>query len=209
VLSLGVFAIDTLGLPIQFRHQTEKYAACNNEGRVRSVLLLGGTTPTVRSFRLYSEPAPVAPLREVADYPAEERDRLRDAFRSTAAGYRRHGRIAAWCFGGFLCCILLVLVLRKSSPPWFAMVPALVCWIAGFVAMMSAPRLVCPGCSNKMDINLGRYCPECGAPQLQPGGWFRSPRCGSCDRPMRRNKTRGYKIRACTHCGLMLDEAGL
>jgi len=169
----------------------------------------------VQSFRLYSKPAPTAPLREVADYSVEERDRLRDAFRSTADGYRRfHRRAAAWIIGGIAgvvwLAVLLGILLPKSSLPSSVVICFVILGsIAALALAKREPRLVCPGCTHGMEDGLGRYCPECGAPQLQPGGWFRSPCCAACKRSLHRNKGRRYKIRACTHCGLTLDEAGL
>jgi hypothetical protein len=44
---------------------------------------------------------------------------------------------------------------------------------------------------------------------LQPGGFLRSPHCKACGKSLRRGRGRHYKIRACTHCGLMLDARGL
>ena len=42
------------------------------------------------------------PSREVADYSVEECSRLRDAFSSVAADYRRHVRIGDIGFGGLV-----------------------------------------------------------------------------------------------------------
>jgi hypothetical protein len=166
------------------------------------------TPGKMSSFRLYLPPEPPAPAREVADYSAEERDRLRDAFASIAADCRRHRRIALFGAGGFAGCILLAMLLPKSWFPWFA-IPVVLSWLISFGAIVSAPRLMCPGCRHEIDRGFGPYCPECGDRQLEPGGWFRSPRCGTCGKTMRRGKYRHYKIRACTHCGLMLDDRGL
>ena len=64
-----------------------------------------------------------------------------------------------------------------------------------FMLMIMRPRLVCPGCSNTIDheYDFGRYYPECGAPSLQLGNWFHSPRCDLCGKSMKLAKGRKYK----------------
>jgi tRNA(Ile2) C34 agmatinyltransferase TiaS len=101
-----------------------------------------------------------------------------------------------------------MMIFPKTLFPWF-FIPVLIFWLVALGSAMSTPRLVCPGCCNEMERSFGRYCPECGNSHLQPGGWFRAPHCRACGKSMRRGKGRHYKIRACTHCGLMLDDGGL
>jgi transposase-like protein len=64
----------------------------------------------------------------------------------------------------------------------------------------------------------GRYCPQCGSDQYDHGRHVRGPRmshhafCPSCDATIYEGdneEPRSYKIRGCTHCGVMLDEKGL
>ena len=174
----------------------------------RFTACLANTMRPVRSFRLYLRQAIVKPAREVADYSGEERDRLRDAFRSVASDYRRHTRVSYVAAGGFAGCLIAALILPKVLFPWF-LIPAFTFWLVALGSMASAPCLICPGCSNEIDCSFGRYCPECGSPELQTVGWLRSPRCTACGKSMRRGKGRHYRIRACTHCGLMLDDSGL
>jgi hypothetical protein len=68
----------------------------------------------------------------------------------------------------------------------------------------------CPGCHNTIDARFDRFCPECGNASLRPGKW-QLPHCSTCGKDMKivRGGKRLYKIRACTFCGLMLDEQGL
>ena len=174
---------------------------------------LASTTRTLKSFRPYSQPPATAPAREAARYSAEDRSRRRAIFSFIATDYRRHTRIAmCGVVGGITVSIPLGVVIAMGLPesliPWFA-IPFVVCWLIVLGAMVSAPRLVCPGCCNEIEGSLGRYCPECGSQQLQPGGVFRPPRCTACGKSMRRGRGRHYKIHACTHCGLMLDDRGL
>ena len=161
----------------------------------------------MRSFRVYRREPVVVPAREDADYSAEERNRLRDRFSPIALRYRRRIRIEYCAVGGFIAGLALAIILPTSVSGLFIVLIVL-CWLVMFGAILTAPRLVCPGCSNEME-GFGRYCPECGKPELQTGGWLSCPRCAVCCKRLRRNKVRNYRIRACTHCGLILDEKGL
>ena len=106
----------------------------------------------------------------------------------------------------FFACIILGMALPKHLFMYF--------WVAGicswFFIVFAAPRTPdCPACHTKLDAGFGAFCPECSSRSLQCDRWFRSPRCDACGKSMRGGKGRNYKIRACTHCGVMLDERGL
>jgi hypothetical protein len=94
--------------------------------------------------------------------------------------------------------------------------------IWGFILLMSAwlgavlitafgLRLRCPACRKRLEPAKGAYCPQCGSDQ------FRLPRtadpyCPSCDCLISEgdgDSCRNYRIRGCTHCGVMLDEIGV
>ena len=161
----------------------------------------------MKSFRLHIPPMIVAPAREVKDYSLEERTKLRDTFSSVATAYRRNLRIVIYAGCGFAGFVLLGWVLPKSLLPWcigFAIIP----WLISMFALTSSPRLACPGCSNDIEFCFSRYCPECGGRNIQVGS-SRSAHCDDCQLSLRRGRRRNYKIRACTHCGLMLDDKGL
>ncbi len=161
----------------------------------------------------------IPPRREVADYSPEERDRLRDAFLPAVSDHYRHCRLEGRWTIGYLCGILFTILF--SSLPCshyyisltffhYVIIPlTIISLTVALVLMISTSRLICPGCFNRIDeYNFGRYCPECGAQSLRPGAGFRT--CGSCSKYMDRGRWgRLYKIRACTHCGLMLNEEGL
>jgi DNA-directed RNA polymerase subunit RPC12/RpoP len=86
----------------------------------------------------------------------------------------------------------------------------LLCWLIVMVWMFFPVRLVCPACSNDVERGeLGPYCPTCGSRSLSAGGRWKAPRCAACGKRLRRGRYRYYKVRACTHCGLLLDERGL
>jgi len=152
---------------------------------------------------------PVA--RFAGDYSPEERHHFREIFRPKAEQYRRYSRrtliigavaFVAWIAAiqifpraglGWVCGVLFIALLGLVILSWF-----------------SQPLLKCPACHNSVDSpKLGRYCPECGSGELKPGSWWRSPSCTACGKRMYRQKSRGYTIRACTHCGVLLDDNGV
>ncbi|HEY3901138.1 MAG TPA: hypothetical protein VGM54_21175 [Chthoniobacter sp.] len=159
----------------------------------------------MKSFRIYSREPVKAPARVASDYAPEEIGSFREKFRPIAERYRQRSRIAGFGMAAFFLCIGLGFVVPKHLLTYL-WIPAICSWLfMFFVARMP----VCPACQNRLDASFGAFCPECGSHSLQPGGWTWSPRCESCGKSMRRGKGRRYKIRACTHCGLMLDDQGL
>ena len=162
---------------------------------------------TLKSFRLYRSPGVVAPQRHVADYQPEELARFREEFRLVAHRYRLLGRIFFAPFIlGFGC-----LLLSKMFPlfsPW-GEGGFFVCWLA--IALLILSHLtspVCPACHNALERVLGGYCPESGAQAIQDGGRSHDTFCSACGKRLWHGKARHYTIRACTHCGVPLDEKG-
>jgi hypothetical protein len=158
-------------------------------------------------FRLSSE-ALKPPQRCVSVFTAEELLRLRGVFRPLAERYRRYARTAYIVLAISFACILSGMGFPKTMFPWFAG-GFFICWLTLLFLACLSPNLDCPACHNRLERGFGPFCPECGAQALRPGRWFRAPMCSSCGRAMRRGKSRGYRIRACTHCGVMLDDKGL
>lgn len=162
----------------------------------------------MKSFHIYLAAPVVAPSRFASDYSTEEKERLRNQFKPIMERYQRQNRLAMYGIIGFMGFILLALLLPKILFPWI-LGPALVCWLVGAITLGALPKLTCPGCSNPLEHAFGPYCPECGSDQLRKGSFFRAPHCGACNKTMVHRRGRRYKIRACTHCGLPLDETGV
>ena len=159
----------------------------------------------MKSFRLYLREPVVVPSRHRQDYSLEEQGQLYDAFQKVTNQYRWHGRVAAFGQIGFFGSILLGILLRE---------PVLLC-VAGICpfiivgAALTSPRLICPGCGNQLD-QIGGYCPECGGNSIKRGSWFRFPQCLTCGKTFVVGRGgKNYKIRVCTHCGVILDQKGL
>ena len=147
------------------------------------------------------------PSRFVTDYTTNEVARFQEEYRPLAAQYRRRKRIAGIGAAVFCVCLLLGMILPKTMFIYF-WAAAMSSWFFFAFTMKRVPK--CPGCHNPPDAGFGAFCPDCGQRTLEPNdSWFYwSPKCRSCGKRMKSGKSRSYKIRNCTHCGLMLDEKG-
>jgi hypothetical protein len=133
-----------------------------------------------------------------------------------AERYRRRRRIGlyllvAFIVGGFL----LIYVNVPERLRFYGFIFLIVAWFGVVVTQVFGVRLKCPACGKRLVPAKGQYCPQCGSDQFQPGihrlGASRVSFCPSCGRIAEEDSEspRGYKIRGCTHCGVMLDERGV
>lgn len=157
------------------------------------------------------------------NYTAEEVMAYQEAFQVTADRYRRLTRIVlltifssvgiilgATFWNGFSL-LLSNRAIFTPDAPWYIGGGALVCLVVGGIAAISRPALRCPACGKRLNVGIGRYCPECGSDRLGADVVGR-PCCRDCgvvlwtaaDPP-----ARPYAIRVCTSCGLPLDFTGL
>jgi hypothetical protein len=164
----------------------------------------------MRSFRLYAPRPTYAVERQVGDYTVDERAKFWEEFQPAADRYRRNRRIAIFfnlvVILGWLCVIYLPLRLQG----WWLAIPAIA--IVGFISwavFSGAFKLNCPACRNDLRFEFGPYCPQCGGRNMQPARWYKNANCPDCRRSLYQGKHRNCKIRACTHCGIILDEKGL
>ncbi len=159
---------------------------------------------TMKSFCLYRMPL-LVPSRYVQDYSFDEQAQLYEAFQVVAARYRRQFRVARYGIIGFVGCILVAIILKRVDLIGLAAV----CWSTIVIAAQTSPPLVCPGCDNLLEL-MGGYCPECGGTSIRRGSSFKPPQCMTCGKALGRTRAgRTYKIRVCTHCGVILDQKGL
>ena len=159
------------------------------------------------------------------NYTAEETARFQVLFWPVAHKYRRCNRMAMWLLGlgfvillgGILCRNGLQFVYGRDVVPKIVM--SVVTWgafagvIIGSGFLASRPSLICPACRGSLDQRIVNYCAECGSDRLGTD-WLKQPQCRSCGASLkhvltRRGRKRAYRVRACTHCGLMLDHFGL
>jgi hypothetical protein len=144
-----------------------------------------------------------AAAQETAAAPASD---SAVGFQPAASRYRRHlGRFVLVGIAGFFLSCLSLLVSDKLFP-WLAY-PGVALVALSLIIFFTLPSLICPACGRSAD-GFDRYCPCCGAAGLEPKP-FLGTRCNACGKAMGRYKYRNYKIRFCTHCGALLDAAGV
>lgn len=164
--------------------------------------LLARIRPSIDSYGHVHLFAASVPTRFASDLSDEEVTSFRLRFARTAAAFRLSRNVAV---GVDLAAVLISwIVLSKDE---------LVVWVATFAILCIAIAATntlpkCPSCESRLSGRLGRFCPNCGAPELAPGR-FRVPHCSGCCTNISGSKGhRHYKIRACTSCGLFVDAKG-
>ncbi len=150
------------------------------------------------------------PTRVVSDYSAEELIQFRNRFRTLAEQHRRQGH--KFLLLATLFIVFVVLSVATKDNVWVF----LLFWLMAIGTMAyifrtaRSPHLICPACAEGLDRGIGAYCPECGSSSLKRGGWLRWTQCSACAKKLRSGKHgRKYRIHACTHCGVQLDEKGV
>ncbi|HEY1268177.1 MAG TPA: hypothetical protein VGH16_13065 [Candidatus Binatia bacterium] len=158
-----------------------------------------GETPPAATEALFKPAAPQEP-------PATPTGGAAEAFKPAASRYRSHrGRFVAIAITGLLISGLSLLV-SDAVFPWLAY-PGVALVALSLIVFFTLPGLVCPACGRSAD-GLDAYCPSCGAPGLKRNRLIGTP-CRACSKTLGGYKYRNYKIRFCTHCGTLLDSAGV
>jgi predicted RNA-binding Zn-ribbon protein involved in translation (DUF1610 family) len=162
----------------------------------------------MKSFRLYFPRRNVAPERVVSNYEPAELACFREQFVPVAKGYRRYASLGPTLIVVGFACVFLSMAFPILS---FWLVGGIFfCFLVGM--FVSLPQVVeCPACQNMLETDIGSYCPECGARAIQRDISSGKRSCASCGKALRRGRrnSRLYTIRACTHCGVLLDEKGI
>ena len=70
-------------------------------------------------------------------------------------------------------------------------------------------KLICPACHQWFIEEIDECCPECGSDDLEMRNWRGARHCNFCGKDLVSGKHRNFKYKACTHCGVLLDEKGL
>ena len=134
----------------------------------------------------------------------EEHEELRRRFAPTAARFRRIERILPWLGFG----LVISFVTMSATFPWG--LPAFVSILVSLAVLGSINTLKCPRCAGNLGGEIRRFCPTCGDPDIERAGVFRAARCRECNVFLHRTKRgRSYRVHACTHCGIWLDDEGL
>jgi hypothetical protein len=156
-------------------------------------------TPPAGTETLFKPAAPQVP-------PAAPTSGAAETFKPAASRYRRRlGRFVAASIAGFVLSGLSLLV-SDALFPWLAY-PGIALVALSLVIFFTLPGLTCPACGRSAE-GFGAYCPSCGAPGLKRNR-LTGTRCDGCGKNLGGYKYRNYTIRFCTHCGTLLDSAGV
>jgi hypothetical protein len=154
---------------------------------------------------------------EAGNYSAEELKQFREVFaadlKQNQASDRKYSTlILVIILAGFAAVICSYVL---SQPPTKWLLIAGIALIAGGLVLMAVAAVVlqkqlkCPACHNVFIAEIGECCPECGSAPLERGGLLDTPHCNSCGKDLRGGKTRNFRYKACTHCGVFLYDKGL
>jgi hypothetical protein len=169
----------------------------------------------VAGFRApLSEPERVYPLRRSnqtrkpgPNYSAEQRARFSKEYGVAARAYRFRQRACV--------AVGLVSILGGSLAMPFSRHVIVFCFGTAFLAVMIGMVMEgfpppCTGCKEPVDFRFGPFCPQCGDMlEPDPDDAKGAPICLTCDRSLYCERGRNYRIRNCTHCGVLLDIKGV
>ena len=124
---------------------------------------------------------------------------------STLRRWRRRGAFLVLDVAGLGLAVVTFRV-PATLAPWTGGIASLLIGLSLLIYFI-APRLDCPSCKASTE-DLAEYCPSCGVGGLVVDRW-RGTICGSCRRALGNYKTRTYRIRFCTHCGVLLSRRGV
>jgi hypothetical protein len=173
----------------------------------------------MKRFRFSFRVDPVTTTEFTHDDSGAKRNRFLNDFRPRAQRYRRRKLIANCLFAAALLGIaaLSVAYIGDWVGIWGLLLVVACALLSWFISALGL-RLVCPACGKRLKPAKGLYCPVCGSDQFRYGSHKRGPSlsrytyCPSCDSTIDEGGNedpRTYRIRGCTHCGVMLDEEGL
>ena len=158
-----------------------------------------------------------SPQAAYGDWPRAQTPFL-EAFKPRLQRYRRRRRAGLYLFVAFMVGGFLFGMTGVARPfgvwPFVLLVT---CWLGACIALIFGQRLRCPACSKRLIPAVGRFCPQCGSGQFQNSndqqGLFSDrigvcPTCHSTLREAKGEEERNYRVRGCTHCGVLLDEYG-
>jgi len=173
----------------------------------------------IRRYRLSLSVSSELPAGLSYEYWPRERTAFLHTFRPTAERYRRRRRMGLYLMLGFMLGgFLLMYVNVADVVRIWGIILLVVAWLGAVVTFAFGVKLICPACKNRLKPAKGPYCPQCGSEQFQHGihrhgePGVNYPYCSSCDGRIAEedgDSPRSYRIRGCTHCGVMLDVMGV
>jgi len=174
---------------------------------------------TIKRLRFLFRVEPVPKAGFTRGSSGARYSQLLDDFRPRAERYRRRKLIARSLLAGAI--LGIVVLAATGTGGLLAVYGAVFFVVCGFMSCLILAfglRLACPACRKRLEPAKGPYCPVCGSDQFRYGSHISGPSlsryayCPSCDSKIDEGAgdlPRSYRIRGCTHCGVMLDEEGL
>jgi hypothetical protein len=158
-------------------------------------------------------------FKETGDYSPEELKQFREIFAGDLKRYRAADRRYAYpvlivILAGFAAVFCSFLLSHSQSPIKWLLGAGIFLVFAGIISIavvmtLLQKKLKCPACHDSFLGEIGEYCPECGSGSLEPANWLGARHCNSCGKNILSGKNRTFRYKACTHCGVFLDEKGL
>ena len=130
-----------------------------------------------------------------------------EQFRPAGSRYRRRLGAFVLCAAAGILLSFVSLVVPELLLEWIS-VPGVALIALSLLLFFMLPALQCPACGKATDSGFDRFCPMCGKAALRVSRLW-GTRCDGCGRSMGSYKYRNYRVRYCTHCGVMLDARGV
>ncbi len=157
-------------------------------------------------------------LEAPRNYSAEDLKIFREKFAADLKLYRAKDRRYAGPLLGIIlvgfAAIVGAFVIPQQPVKWIAGAGIFLVFAGiGLIAIAASSlqrQLKCPACHNLFITEIEEYCPECGSASLESKDWIIGGRCcNACGKNFYSGKNRNFRYKACTHCGIFLDEKGL
>jgi hypothetical protein len=156
-------------------------------------------------------------FRALGNFSPGELKQFRETFTAELKQYRATERRYAWpilviILAGFAMMFFSFLLFQHPIN-WLVKTGIVFVFVGiiliAFAASSLQRKLKCPACHNPFMDGSGERCPECGSASVEPPNWLGTRHCNYCGKDLRTGRNRSFRYKACTHCGLFLDEKGL
>lgn len=144
-------------------------------------------------------------IHQIRTFSQEELEHYKNEF---TAKHALRFRRAKW--GGAFFLLTMLIALLSGNPSLAVLSLGLGVVFSYLVCRYDRPRR-CPCCSNDVDHSIGLFCPCCGSKSLEKG-----PDCFICTQckghlkwEHNRDRSRRYKLHACSVCGVWLHDEGI
>lgn len=147
----------------------------------------------------------------------QERLRFQEQFKPVAQRYTARLKAVLKLVALLILCLIpfsVSIAYEVDYGIWLFGAGIAACFI-GMIILLLKAAILCPACQGNLDTRLGAFCPECGGGELRYELNKEEPECKACGvrlrfiRQPRGGRTRAFKVRSCTYCGIKLHESGV